>query len=97
MLHDTNPVTGPIIRSIGIPAIVEAVVPISHIRLKGDALDIIGRRYLFSRGHQTAEHEWYDDESLIALAPSHIQRIIVFPSPEFYELTGCAEWREQLS
>ena len=94
--HEDDPVTSPAIRVIGTPCIVEVDVPVSslagHERL---ALNIV-RRFLASRDHCMTESTDYEDRIVRPLLARNVRRVIRFPDPDFFALTGCAEWRRPI-
>jgi hypothetical protein len=89
--------TGEALRSIGIPCIVEAEVPIASLPVHGGLMFKIARRYLVSRGYKTREPLEHEDRAKSPLLASHIRRIIRFPDPEFIEMTRCDSWRPALT
>ncbi|MFZ2467774.1 MAG: hypothetical protein WAW54_05215 [Parvibaculum sedimenti] len=93
--HDQDPLTGPAIRSIGIPAIVEADVPISSLASYGLVFKMV-RRFLISRGYQTTESCDHEDRIKQPLPATCIRRVIRFPEFDFMGLSGCALWKEPL-
>lgn len=92
---DRDPTLGPVLRSVGIPSVVEAAIPIA---LFPDSLGFeshIARQFSAWRaGHS------YDglphDRVRVALPRECIRRIVTFPSAEFSELTGCDQYYEPL-
>jgi hypothetical protein len=94
--HDRDPETGPILRSIGRPCLVEAEVPIAMLEPAGSLYFKIVLRYLISRGYKTVERADHEDRIRQPLAAAEIRRIITFPDPEFVGLTGCNRWHSPL-
>lgn len=94
--HDRDPVMGPILRSIGTPCLVEAVVPVDMLEVTGLPFTIVAR-FLNSRGSATRDHVNYEDRVLKPLPASSIRRVIRFPEPDFLALTGCEPWMDRLS
>jgi hypothetical protein len=92
--HETDPLIGPLLQSIGTPCLIEADVPIATFG-PGLAFKVV-RRFLIDRGLQTREPVEHDDNAKQAIPPSNIRRIIKFPEPDFLELTGCADWTPPL-
>jgi hypothetical protein len=93
--HDNDPETGPLLRSIGVPCIVEAVVPVASLSLTRLALKIADR-FLVSRGFALKEHLEYEDRAVDALPQERIRRIIRFPDLDFIALTKCDVWNVPL-
>ncbi|MCY4381669.1 MAG: hypothetical protein OXE44_00770 [Nitrospinae bacterium] len=95
--HEDDPVTSPAIRVIGTPCIVESDVPVSSlVRHERLALNIV-RRFLASRDHRMTESTDYEDRIVRPLTATNVRRVIRFPDPDFFALTGCAEWRRLLA
>ncbi len=94
--HEYDPVTSPAISCIGMPSLVEADVPIASLERNGGLAFKIVRRFLISRGYRTREPIDHEDRIKHPLRPECIRRVIHFPDPDFYSLTGCGEWRRPL-
>ena len=94
--HEDDPVTSPAIRVIGTPCIVEVDVPVSSLaRHEPLALNIV-RRFLASRDHRMTESTDYEGRIVQPLLATYVRRVIRFPDPDFFALTGCAEWRRPI-
>jgi hypothetical protein len=89
--HDRDPETGPVLRTIGIPCLVEADVPIASLGKVGPAFNIT-LRFLLSRGFEVKERLEYEGRAERALPEDRIRRIIRFPDSEFFALTKADEW-----
>src|SRR5206468_12583890 len=59
--HDNDLETDPVLKIIGVPCLVEAVVPIASLRHVGAALKL-ALRFLVSRGFETKERLEYRSE-----------------------------------
>jgi hypothetical protein len=95
--HEYDPISGPLLRQIGTPCIIEADVPISSLP-KHNWLDSkVIRRYLVNRGLKTTETLDHEDRAILPLPPQNISRIIQFPSHDFISLTKCDTWNPPLS
>ena len=94
--HEDDPETGSAISSIGLPCIIEAVVPLSSLGHLGFLPMKVARRFLISRGHQTVEPVDHEGAITSPLPAVNIRRIIMFRSPEFAVLTGCEQWQRPL-
>lgn len=94
--HDRDPVMGPILRSIGRPCLVEAVVPVDMLEVTGLPFTVVAR-FLNTRGLATRDHVNYEDRVLQPLPASSIRRVIRFPEPDFLTLTACEPWIDRLS
>lgn len=95
--HEDDPVTAPALSCIGTPCIVEANVPIASLaKHEGLAFNII-RRFLTSRGYCTSESTDYDGRIVHPLPTANIRRVIRFPDPDFFVLTGCSEWSRSIT
>jgi hypothetical protein len=87
--HDRDPETSAALRSIGTPAIVEAVVPIALLRPGAGLAFKVVRRYLIGRGYRTSEPCDHEDPIVQPLPARFIRRVIKFPEPDFLQLTAC--------
>lgn len=91
-LHEGHPITGSAIRSIGIPCIIKASVPISSMVATKFPDGPLARTLLSEQGHRLKipiEHEGYSTEHVSA---DNIIEIIEYPSEKFFELTSCRQW-----
>ena len=95
--HESDPLTSPAIHGIGTPCIVEADVPISLFQEHGYLEKSIYCRYLLARGYQTTKPTDYEDYIVHPIPAENVRRVISFPDPDFYSLTGCSKWRSPIS
>ena len=95
--HEGDPITSPALSCIGIPCLVEADVPIALLGRHGGLAFKIVRRFLISRGYRTAEPTDHEDHIDHPLPAENVRRVIRFPDPDFYSLTGCSEWCRPLA
>ena len=84
--------SGAAIATIGLPCIIEAVVPIASLGHQCFLPRKVARRYLISHGYQTAEPVDHGGAITCPLLAQNIREVIRFPSPKFSALTGCDEW-----
>lgn len=94
--HENDPLTSPAISCIGTPCIVEAEVPIASLRMDGNLEITFYRRYLRSRGISITQSTDYAGRIVNPLPAENVRRVIPFPDPDFYSLTGCSEWRRPI-
>jgi hypothetical protein len=94
--HEDDPETGVALSTIGLPCIVEVLVPIASLRPHSFLPNKIARRYLVDRGHRTVESVNHDGAIMCPLPAMNVRRVIPFPSPEFVTLTGCNQWRRPI-
>jgi hypothetical protein len=91
--HERNPQTGPVLRAIGTPCIVEAEMPFDIITAFFDPAEWVARAYLHRRdiddGH-SPQREGYIREPLGA---DCIRRVISVNDPDFEKFTGASTWR----
>jgi hypothetical protein len=92
--HEDDAETGAAISTIGLPYIIEALVPIASLRRHSWLPTKVARRYLISRGHRTVEPVDHEDAITCSLPAANIRRVIPFPSSGFIALTGCDGWRQ---
>jgi hypothetical protein len=94
--HERDPLTGPLLRGIGSPCIIEADIPISGI--PGTRLAYtVARQFLINRGKKTGEPVDHDDYTKESVPVSNIRGIYTLRDPEFARLTGCDNWIPQLT
>ncbi|HEY0838283.1 MAG TPA: hypothetical protein VGE72_30535 [Azospirillum sp.] len=94
-LHEDDPATGPALRRIGQPCIVEAGVPIASLRPHSFLVDKIVRRYLVHHGFRTSEPVDHEDCALHPLPAVAVRRVIALGDPDFVTLTGCNTWSDE--
>lgn len=87
---------GPVLREIGIPAVVEADVPVSDLRSADRVATSVVRSYLKSLGENVVEPIATEHYAVRDLSSDCIKRIYEFPSVEFARITGCNSWRTVL-
>jgi hypothetical protein len=92
--HENDPETGVAIKSIGVPCLVEADVPIAHLEPHGGLDFKVVQRFLIHRGYQTRESVEHEDRTKRPLPAENVRRVISFPEPEFIRLTGCDSWSD---
>ncbi|MCO6416077.1 hypothetical protein JYK14_07820 [Siccirubricoccus sp. KC 17139] len=91
--HEDDPETGAALRSVGVPCVIEALVPLSSLGSLGFLPEKIARRHLIAHGHQTVEPIDHEGAITSPLEAARIRRTALFPSRKFGELTGCDGWR----
>jgi hypothetical protein len=94
--HEREPVTGPALRSVGTPCLVEADVPIATFGSHAGLSFKVVRRFLIDCGLQTREPVEYEGNAKQPIPADKVHRIIKFPEADFLELTGCANWKPPL-
>lgn len=94
--HEDDAETGPALKAIGIPCIIEADVPISCLAEHCYLIDKIARIYLKNRGLKTRECCDLEAYAETNIRPEAVRQVIRYPSDEFIALTGCNEWSEPL-
>lgn len=93
---DRDPELGPVLRSVGIPSVVEAVIPMSYFE---DSLGFemhIAAKFCAWRADRVYDGVPHD-RVLAPLAPKCVRRIVAFTDPEFATLTGCSNYYEPLT
>lgn len=89
-LHESDPLTGPVLRTIGTPCVIEADVPIASLGMGLE--DKVARQFLANRGLETPGPCDHEDYVTSPIAVQNIRRIVREPDPAFIELTGCHRW-----
>jgi len=92
--HENNPVTGKVLKQIGIPCVIQAKIPIAGLDTLSLAFNMIGT-YLKGKSNYR-EPTRHDNYSLMPIKAENITKIIKFPSYEFNRLTRHTTWRTQL-
>lgn len=95
--HENDPITGPILRRIGIPVVVEAVLPIALLRGPSFMSEKVARQFHISQGFNSGEGVLMDDFVRAPLPAESIRAIYEFPGVEFRRLTDCDSWYEKLT
>lgn len=95
--HERDPVTSPILRRLGIPAVIEADIPIASLNPHSFLTTKIVRRYFTHRGGIIGEDLKHEGYAVSSLPPAAIRGIVRFPDSEFIDLTRCDLWRTALS
>lgn len=90
--HEDDPVTSPVLRRIGTPCLIEADVPIASLAVHGDPVFKIVREFVRATCDPGAETFDYEGRIVMPLPGALVRRLIIFPEPEFMQLTGCAQW-----
>ncbi len=95
--HEDDPTTGPILRSIGVPCLIEADVPITSLEVHS-FLDVkIIRQFLVNRGLETQEPVHHEDRAKHPIPAYNIRRVIRFSDQVFSTLTNCDQWTPPLT
>jgi len=94
--HEDDPVTGPILKSIGKPCLVEADVPIASLETHSFLDEKVARQFLINRGLEIGELVNHEDRAKRPIPATHIRRIIQFPEDDFITLTKCNTWKPLL-
>jgi len=94
--NENDPITGPVLRRIGIPCVVKVIVPM--VALNNSYLPdlIMCGVFLKENGHELINSTTHEDFSTKDIPSENIIRVIEFPSEAFAKLTRCDEWDENL-
>ena len=95
--HEDDPITSLALQAIGIPALIEADIPIDALAKHGGLTFKVVRRYLIHKGLHTREPVEHADQVMHPLPAAFIRRVIRFPELDFMTLTGCAQWQTPLA
>ncbi len=93
---DRDPELGPVLRSVGVPSVVEAAIPISHFEDSLGFESHVARQFCAWRAGRDYDGLPYD-RVLAPLLSAHIRRIISLNDPDFVSLTGCDTYYEPLN
>lgn len=91
--HENDPVSGKALRSIGIPCVVKAIIPIASMNDSYFPDAVMARKCLLDQGHELDNDLLHEGFSMANIPASNIIEIIEHPSAEFCALTGCKGWR----
>jgi hypothetical protein len=95
--HEHDPVTGPILKGIGTPCLIEANVPIASLAPHTFLDNKFARRFLINRGFKTREPIDHEDRAIRPISVLHVRRVIQFPESDFVALTNCDSWTPPLT
>ncbi|WP_327461650.1 hypothetical protein [Brevundimonas sp.] len=91
--HDDDPELGPLLHRLGVPAVVEADVPIALLKGSFRPASALVAHYLKARGLKARDGLEFEDRITEPLPAQCIKRVVRFPSPAFLDLTGSDEWQ----
>ena len=94
--HEKDPQTGPILKSIGTPCLIEANVPIADLGVHSTLCEKVARLFLIKRGLKKKKCVDHDDKANSPILSRNIKRIIQYPDPDFIALTHCNKWSPPL-
>ncbi len=92
---DRDPELGPVLRSVGVPSVVEAAIPFVHFQDSLGYETHIARQFCAWREGQSYDGVPHD-RALAAIPPDYIRRVVTFHDPDFEGLTGCGHYFEPL-
>jgi hypothetical protein len=95
--HEDDPLTGPILRKIGTPCLIEAHVPIAWLPTVRNLEDVVARRFLVNRGLKTRESTSHDGRAERPIPLGNIKWIYQHPEPAFVALTASDTWSPPLT
>ena len=96
-LHERDPITGPVLKSLGVPCLVEADVPIATLAKHSFPEIHIYRQFLMNRGLKTVECVHHESPSVQPVPARNVRRIIRFPEEDFIAFTQCDSWTPPLA
>nr|WP_313208309.1 hypothetical protein [Stenotrophomonas geniculata] len=84
---------GPLLRSIGRPAVVQAHVPTAYLSSTIKLATEAYRADLIDQGFEVDDPPGrFEDYSRFDLEPSRIERVLLHPDADFIRLTGSSRW-----
>lgn len=90
--HERDDDTGPILRSIGKPSIIEAEIPIELIQAYWSPAEWITRPYLHRRGVNDGHSPEREGHTRETIGPERIRRVITIDDGDFDALTNSSGW-----
>lgn len=94
--HESDPEIGPVLRSIGIPCIVEVAVPVTGITTFCSVEESMMRGFLHRRHVQTGHSPEMEGSVGVPIPGRDVRRILRRNDPEFELLTQCSTWGERI-
>lgn len=94
--YEDDPDVGPALREIGVPTLVEAIVPIAYLSSPDRVAMTVAHLDMLNRSRTVDEVTRLEDYSVSQVGAENIERLIRFPQREFVELTACERWNPQL-
>lgn len=94
--YEDDPDVGPALREIGVPTLVEAIVPITHLSSPDRVAMTVARLDVHNRRTIIKEVTRLEDYSVTHVGAQHIERLIHFPEAEFVGLTASEHWNPPL-
>lgn len=92
-LNAGDPVLGPVLRSIGRPALVQAQVPANYLRSRFGLAAAVYQADLATFGIETRDAPGrFEDYSRFDLEPDRIEHIFLHPDADFVRLTKSNRW-----
>ena len=92
-LNARDPVLGPVLRSIGRPALVQAQVPATYLRNSFGLAAAVYQADLATFGIETRDAPGrFEDYSRFDLEPDRIEHIFLHPNADFVRLTKSNRW-----
>jgi hypothetical protein len=96
--HVDDPVTSPILQSIGSPCVVVASIPVTSLRTPNYLSIQVVRCYLVNRNWSSCPDGdlQLQCSAVKNIAAGDVRSVVQFPDSEFLRLTGCESWRLKL-
>lgn len=91
--HKDDPETGPALRSVGVPCIVEAAVPAREIETFAMVGERVMRVFLTARGVRTGSGDDMEGYVREPVPGTSVLRVIPLSHPDFRRLTRITSWR----
>jgi hypothetical protein len=95
--HEEDPETGPVLRRVGVPCIVEAALAAHTLGTIMPVAERVVTVYLRRRRVRTAERSEMEGWSPVAVGPERIRRIVRLGERDFARLTRCHRWEDPLA
>ena len=94
--QERDPETGPVLQGIGIPCIVEVVVPVMGIESFCSVGERVMRGFLHRRNVATGHSPEMEGNVRESIVGRDVRRVIRRDDPDYELLTGCSTWRERI-
>ncbi|MEQ7762218.1 hypothetical protein, partial [Xanthomonas hortorum] len=92
-LNAGDPVLGPVLRSIGRPALVQAQLPATYLRNSFGLAAAVYQADLATFGIETRDAPGrFEDYSEFDIDPDQIDHVFLHPDADFIRAIGCARW-----
>ncbi|MDO6613906.1 hypothetical protein Q4601_20705 [Shewanella sp. 1_MG-2023] len=95
--HEGSDILGEVLKNIGIPCVINAIVPMKSIPNARLPWKEVIATFLSSKGFKLDNPTDYEGYSIESITSDNIIDIIEYPTEKFDKLTGCREWSKKIN